>query len=154
MCKHIRVVTRQRVQVNDSLHIVWHFFLAIHFIYHEHRPLLIINKHHVRQVFHSHNYSATSITATLADHKPVAKVSHLPDIRLNLLQNHRKTKEQRSSHQLLCKQLASELLNVELCSKQVSFCLNIFCVSIGNFTKKMAQTVRDRLKLPSVVLGI
>ena len=110
--QHVRVIGT--VYQDNSLYVGRHFLLSIDFFAHQYGPLLVHIEHDFAEVLDFLRVPPAPMRSALTDHQPVAQVGVLPDLRVDLLHDHRQRKEQCAADQFLRKDLVSELVHTEI----------------------------------------
>ena len=140
------------VQNYDCLNVCWNFFLTGDLLDKENRSLGIGLVHNIPQDWHSFNIASATMCSTLTDDEPVAEMSTVSNMRINLFQNHGQTEEQCSSQCLLREKSNSIVLGLEMSSHHLSFLLHDFGKDIIDLSKSLLESVDDTLDLSGVVL--
>lgn len=149
--QNIWVVTG--VHDDDGLDVGRHFFLSCDLVDQKHAPPLVSVVHHVSQSRHHFNVASRAVASALRNDEPVAQVSALSHMRVDLLENHGKTEEKRASKHLLRKELHRPVGSLEGAAHEFSFGLHHVLKDIVYLAESLLHSVDDRLDLPGIVLS-
>lgn len=150
MSKDIREVSS--INQNNGLYVGGDFLLSIYFFTQKDGPSFIGLMHDFLKVLYLLNIAPATNRFSLAYDKPVAEVSALSDLGIDLLKNHGETEEESATENLLREYLIGFLGKTELLPHELALILEHMLDLVIDLPERLLDTIGNTFDLFGVFL--